>query len=126
MIFRDNKGILGTTKTMPNLNEGNYESIIQRIIYLRDQKTDWGFRDFLEVTYELDDDTTKQTKKENIMISQAKNSKCFNFLNDVYKGDIPDEINIEELIGKKCVLAIKHNADDKGNVYANIVERKFY
>ncbi|GAB6168810.1 hypothetical protein JCM1393_12700 [Clostridium carnis] len=126
MIFRDNKGILGTTKTMPNLNEGNYESIIQRIIYLRDKKTDWGFRDFLEVTYELDDDTTKQTKKENIMISQAKNSKCFKFLNDVYKGDIPDEINIEELIGKKCVLAIKHNADDKGNVYANIVERKFY
>ena len=126
MIFRDNKGLLGTTKTMPNLNEGNYESIIQRIIYLRDQKTDWGFRDFLEVTYELDDDTTKQTKKENIMISQAKNSKCFKFLNDVYKGDIPDEIDIEELIGKKCILTIKHNADDKGNVYANIVERKFY
>lgn len=126
MIFRDNKGILGTTKTMPNLNEGNYESIIRRIIYLRDKKTDWGFRDFLEVTYELDDDTTKQTKKENIMISQAENSRCFKFLNDAYKGNIPNEINIEELEGKSCILTIKHNTDEKGNVYANIVERKFY
>ncbi len=126
MIFRDKYGILGTTKIKPNLNEGDYESIIQNIIYLRDQKTDWGFRDFLEVIYEIDDDTTKQTKKENMMISQSENSKCFKFLNDVYKGDVPDEIDIEELIGKKCVLTIKHNADDKGNVYANIVERKFY
>lgn len=126
MIFRDKYGILGTTKIKPNLNEGDYESIIQNIIYLTNQKTDWGFRDFLEVIYEIDDDTTKQTKKENIMISQSENSKCFKFLNDVYKGDIPDEIDIEELIGKKCILTIKHNADDKGNVYANIVERKFY
>lgn len=126
MIFRNKYGILGTIKTKPNLNEGDYEAIIQKITYLRDQKTDWGLRDLVEVIYEIDDDKTKQTKKENIMISQAKNSKCFKFLNDVYKGDIPDEIYIEELIGKKCVLTIKHNADDKGNVYANIVERKFY
>ena len=110
MIFRNKYEILGTTKIKPNLNEGDYESIIQNIIYLTNQKTDWGFRDFLEVIYEIDDDTTKQTKKENIMISQSENSKCFKFLNDVYKSDIPDEIDIEELIGKKCILTIKHNS----------------
>ena len=125
MIFRDNKGILGTTKTMPNLNEGNYESIIQRIIYLRDQKTDWGFRDFLEVIYNISVGVTEQEKKEKIMVSQAEKSKCFNFLMDVYNGNIPNEINIDELAGKKCTLTIKHNTDEKGNVYANIVERKF-
>ena len=43
MIFRNKYEILGTTKIKPNLNEGDYESIIQNIIYLTNQKTDWGF-----------------------------------------------------------------------------------
>ena len=59
------------------------------------------------------------------MVSQAEKSKCFNFLMDVYNGNIPNEINIDELAGKKCTLTIKHNTDEKVNVYANIVERKF-
>lgn len=59
------------------------------------------------------------------MVSQAEKSKCFNFLMEVYSGNIPNEINIDELAGKRCILTIKHNPDEKGNVYANIVERKF-
>lgn len=125
MIFRNKYEILGTTKIKPNLNEGDYESIIQNIIYLTNQKTDWGFRDFLEVIYNISVGVTEQEKKEKIMVSQAEKSKCFNFLMDVYNGNIPNEINIDELAGKKCTLTIKHNTDEKGNVYANIVERKF-
>ena len=125
MIFRDNKEVLGTSGVKATLNEGEYEAIIKRIIYLRDCKTDWGFRDFLEVIYNISVGVTEQEKKEKIMVSQAEKSKCFNFLMDVYNGNIPNEINIDELAGKKCTLTIKHNTDEKGNVYANIVERKF-
>ena len=125
MIFRNNKEVLGTSGAKATLNEGEYEAIIKRIIYLRDCKTDWGFRDFLEVIYNISVGVTEQEKKERIMVSQAEKSKCFNFLMDVYNGNIPNEINIDELAGKKCTLTIKHNTDEKGNVYANIVERKF-
>ncbi|HII4478026.1 hypothetical protein EHZ13_01340 [Clostridium perfringens] len=125
MIFRNNKEVLGTSGVKATLNEGEYEAIIKRIIYLRDCKTDWGFRDFLEVIYNISVGVTEQEKKEKIMVSQAEKSKCFNFLMDVYNGNIPNEINIDELAGKKCTLTIKHNTDEKGNVYANIVERKF-
>lgn len=125
MIFRNNKEVLGTSGVKATLNEGEYEAIIKRIIYLRDCKTDWGFRDFLEVIYNISVGVTEQEKKEKIMVSQAEKSKCFNFLMDVYNGNIPNEINIDELAGKKCTLTIKHNTDEKGNVCANIVERKF-
>lgn len=125
MIFRNNKEVLGTSGVKATLNEGEYEAIIKRIIYLRDCKTDWGFRDFLEVIYNISVGVTEQEKKEKIMVSQAEKSKCFNFLMDVYNGNIPNEINIDELAGKKCTLTIKHNTDEKGSVYANIVERKF-
>ena len=125
MIFRNNKEVLGTSGVKATLNEGEYEAIIKRIIYLRDCKTDWGFRDFLEVIYNISVGVTEQEKKEKIMVSQAEKSKCFNFLMDVYNGNIPNEINIDELAGKKCTLTIKHNTDEKGNVYANIVGRKF-
>ena len=126
MIFRNNKEILGTSGVKATLKEDNYGAIIQRIIYLRNCKTNWGFRDFLDVSYNIRVGVTEQIKKEKIMISQAENSRCFKFLNDAYKGNIPNEINIEELEGKSCILTIKHNTDEKGNVYANIVERKFY
>ncbi|WP_368240773.1 hypothetical protein [Clostridium paraputrificum] len=125
MIFRNNKEVLGTSGSKATLNEGVYEAIIKRIIYLKDCKTDWGFRDFLEVIYNISVGVTEQEKKEKIMVSQAEKSKCFNFLMDVYNGNIPNEINIDELAGKRCTLTIKHNTDEKGNVYANIVERKF-
>ena len=125
MIFRNNKEILGTSGAKATLNEGVYEAIIQEIIYLRDCKTDWGFRDYLEVIYNVSVGVTEQVKKERIMVSQSEKSKCFSFLMDIYNGNIPNEINIEELAGKRCTLTIKHNADEKGNVYANIVERKF-
>lgn len=125
MIFRNNKEVLGTSGAKATLNEGDYEAIIKRIIYLRDCKTDWGFRDYLEVIYNVSVGVTEQVKKERIMVSQSEKSKCFTFLMDIYNGNIPNEINIEELAGRKGTLTIKHNTDEKGNVYANIVERKF-
>lgn len=125
MIFRNNKEILGMSGTKPTLQEGDYESILEKVVYLKDCKTDWGFRDYLEVIYKITLGVTEQIKKEKIMISQAENSKCFDFLMAIYNGNIPNEINIDELSGKKCILTIKHNIDEKGNVYANIIGRKF-
>lgn len=125
MIFTNGEKVLGTVKTMPILAEGDYESYIKKVDFLKECKTDWGYRDFLEVTYSISVDVTEQLKKEKFMISQAENSKCYKFLLELYKGNIPKEINIKEWEGRRCVITIKHNITDDGRVYANIVERKF-
>lgn len=125
MIFTNGDKMLGKLSNIPVVAEGEYEAVIKKVDYLNDRKTDWGFRDFLEITYSISVGITEQLKKENIMVSQAENSKCYKFLLDLYKGDIPKEININVWMGRRCIITIKHNVSDSGKVYANIVERKF-
>lgn len=125
MIITNGEKVLGTVKTMPILAEGDYESYIKKVDFLKECKTDWGYRDFLEITYSISVDVTEQLKKEKFMISQAENSKCYKFLLELYKGNIPKDINIKEWEGRRCIITIKHNVTDDGRIYANIVERKF-
>lgn len=101
---------------MPNLVEGIYKGEIKKVNFLNDQKTDYGFRDVLEVTYSLLVGVTEQLKIEKILVSQAENSRCFKFLLDFYKGDIPKEIDINDFINKKCVVTVKHNTGKDGNI----------
>ncbi|WP_455794284.1 hypothetical protein [Clostridium butyricum] len=71
MIFTDGEKVLGAISAMPVLAEGEYEAVIQKVEFLKDCKTDWGFRDFIEVTYSIEVGVTEQLKKEKIMVSQA-------------------------------------------------------
>ncbi|MCI6693696.1 hypothetical protein [Clostridium perfringens] len=125
MIFTNGEKVLGTVKTMPILEEGNHESEIKKVDYSKECKTDWGYKDYIDITYSVSVGVTEQLKKEKIMISQAENSKCYKLLLELYKGNVPKEINIKEWEGRRCVITIKHNVTEDGRVYANIVERKF-
>lgn len=125
MIFTNGEKMLGKLSNIPAIAEGNYEAVIKKVDYLNDRKTEWGFRDFLEITYSISVGITEQLIKEKIMVSQAENSRCYKFLLDLYTGDIPKEVNINEFVARRCIVTIKHNISANGNVYANIVERKF-
>lgn len=125
MVFKDGEKILSKVSSVPVLAEGNYEALIKDVEFKNECKTEWGYRDFIEVTYTILVGITEQLKKEKIMISQSENSRCYNFLSNLYKEGIPDEIDIKEWIGKRCVVTIKHNITNNGNIYANIVERRF-
>ncbi|UZP04719.1 hypothetical protein JW813_06830 [Clostridium botulinum] len=125
MIITKGDERLAILTVIPSLEEGDYDSVIREVNFLNDCKTNYGFKDFIEVEYGIKIGITEQSKKEKIMISQSENSRCYKFLLEIYKGNIPMQIDINDFIGKKCTLTIKHNADEKGNVYANIVERKF-
>lgn len=125
MIFTNGEKTLATLTTVPSLEEGEYKAVIKEVNFLKDCKTNYGFKDSIEICYALSIGITEQLKKDKIMISQAENSRCYQFLLDIYKGEIPREIDINYFLGKKCILTIKHSEDNKGNVYANIVKRKF-
>lgn len=125
MIITKGDERLAVLTTIPTLAEGDYDSVIKDVNFLNDCKTNYGFKDVFEIEYGIKVGITEQSKKEKIMISQSENSRCYKFLLEIYKGNIPMQIDINDFIGKKCTLTIKHNTDEKGNVYANIVERKF-
>ncbi|MBN9648800.1 hypothetical protein J0L31_17610 [Terrisporobacter glycolicus] len=125
MIFTNGEKTLATLTTVPSLEEGEYKAVIKEVNFLKDCKTNYGFKDSIEICYALSIGITEQLKKDKIMVSKAETSRCYKFLLEIYKGDIPREIDINDFVGKKCTLTIKHNEDDKGNVYANIVKRKF-
>lgn len=126
IIFSKGEETLVNFMKEPILAEGKYGSVIRGVDFLKDCKTNYGFKDCIEITYTVTVGITEQSKKEKIMISQSENSRCYKFLLEIYKGAIPMKIDINDFIGKKCTITIKHNSDEKGNVYANIVERKFY
>lgn len=125
MSFVKSGEILGTNVLVPSLSEGDYSGEVKQVNYLKDCSTDYGYRDFLEIEYNLTIGITEQVKKEKIMVSSAENSRCYEFLKEVYKGIIPENINLDDLIGRECILTIKHNQSSDGRIYANIVERKF-
>lgn len=126
MIITKGEERLTVLTAIPTLAEGEYESVIKDVNFLKDCKTIYGFKDFLELEHGIKNGITEYSKKEKIMISQSENSRCYKFLLEFYKGNIPMQIDINDFIGKRCIVTIKHNTDEKGNVYANIVERKFY
>ena len=126
MIIKKGEEQLAVFTTIPTLAEGEYESVIKDVSFLRTCKTNYGFKDFFELEHGIKNGITEYSKKEKIMISQAENSRCYKFLLEFYKGNIPTQIDINDFIGKRCIVTIKHNTDEKGNIYANIVERKFY
>ena len=125
MIFIKGQERLIALTTIPTLAEGKYDSVIKEVNFLRDYKTNYGFKNGFEIKYGVKNGVTECSKSEKIMISQSENSRCYKFLQEIYKGNIPMQIDINDFIGKRCVITIKHNTDEKGNVYENIVERKF-
>lgn len=125
MIITNGNEKLAVLTVEPTLKEGYYDSEIEKVDFLKDCKTNYGFKDCIEIDYRIKNGITEHSKKERIMISQSENSRCYKFLFEIYKGNIPMQIDINDFVGKKCTLTIKHNSDEKGNIYANIEERKF-
>ena len=64
MIFTNGEKVLGTVKTMLILEEGKYESEIKKVDFLKECKTDWGYRDYIEITYSVSVGVTEQLKKD--------------------------------------------------------------
>ncbi len=125
MILKKGDKTISTTLTRPDLEEGDYSAEIKNISMLKDIKTNWGFKEFLEIEYDVVVGITTQIKRERIMVSEAKGSRCRNFLESFYKGEIPKEVLLDEFLGKECVITIEHKTDSTGRIFANITERKF-
>lgn len=84
----------------------------------------YGAGSNLEITYELQDKEglISVKKIDSVWCSETPNSRCMRFLNALYDGNPPEEMELEEWRGRRGWVKIEH--DDEGN-YANIVAWDF-
>ena len=125
MILKENNKIVYSGLTRKLINEGRYEAVIIDIKVHKDCQTQWGFRSFLEVTYDISIGITVQSKKEKLMISESKASRYYQFLREFYTANIPEEADIKDFMGKICTLDIVHQRNEQGQVFDNISNRIF-
>lgn len=113
------------------LREGEHKAIIKDMKYLREQKTNYGLKDILSITYIVTDELVELEKTEKMFKSDYKNSRWKRFckelipiLKEIYPDGIPKEIKLEKLIGRKLILKVAHNKENNV-IYDNIVSRVF-
>ena len=113
------------------LREGEYKATIKDMKYLREQKTNYGLKDILSITYVVIDGLVEVEKTEKIFKSDYKESRWKRFckelmpiLKEIYPDGIPKVIKLEKLIGRKLNLKVIYNKQNNV-VYDNIVSRVF-
>lgn len=125
MNFTDGVNNAGIKLKEALLEEGLVDAKVINIEIVKNVNSKFGQNDAIDVSYEVTNSTSIVVFKERIFLSKAKNSKCVQFANELYEGKPPKQINLKEHEGRKCILTIQHNKDEVGNIYDNIMVRKF-
>lgn len=125
MLFSDGFIEAIATKREPKIGEGDWKAFIVDAKLQKNIKTQYGQADAIEMTYSVDCNVCETEKKERIWVSNTSSSKCVALVKQLYGDETPEKIDLSMQVGRKCILTIKHNADNNGNVFDNIVDRKF-
>lgn len=106
------------------LPEGDYRAEIKNVKFNLKAVSAYGIGSNLEITYELQDKEglISVKKIDSVWCSEAPNSRCMQFLNALYDGNPPEEMELEEWKDRRGWVKIEHDKD--GN-YANIVAWDF-
>jgi len=123
--FTDGMNVAGALLRIAEMAEGEYPAVIKEAKIVNGCKTKFGYADAIDIVYTVDYGVCDIEKKERIFITNYVPSKCQTLIRDLYGDNVPEEIAMHQQVGRKCILVIKHNTDSIGNVYDNIVERKF-
>ena len=88
-----------------------------------DQTTSYGLKDQIVWEYEVTDlEGNKILLIDRTNVSESSKSKFRKNLKRYCEALNLTKINLKDLIGIKGTLKVKHNIDNDGNVYENIVE----
>lgn len=112
---------------------GDYKAEIQDVVLNTQVKSKYGNGSRLTINYKLQDKTgTAQFEKTDfIWCSEAENSRCVRFLSALYDGELPEEMDIQEWVGRCGWVKITHETknDEKENgeqkTYDNITAWDF-
>lgn len=126
MNITDGQQTTGIKLRQPQFPQGPIDARLIKAEIIKNCNTQYGQNDGIDFTYLIVNGVSEVEKKERIYISKAKTSKCMQLLHELYGSDVPKQINLQQHINRRCRLTIQHNPDELGNIYDNIVARKFY
>lgn len=126
MNITDGQQTTGIQLRQAQFPQGPIDARLIKAEIVKNCNTQYGQNDGIEFTYLIVNGVSEVEKKERIYVSQAKNSKCMQVLHELYGQVVPKQIKLQQHINRKCRLMIQHKADEIGNIYDNIVARKFY
>lgn len=110
--------VVNPVRSTKNIQAGNYNATIKNVKLKPDQSTSYGFKDILDVEVEIDLGVTTITKKSSYYISDSINSRFSRFIDDMKLAE-NEEIDLDDLIGKRVILTIENKTVD-GITYSNI------
>lgn len=103
--------------------EGRYSFILRSVYRQNNQTTKYGLKNQIVWNYEISDqEGNKFSIIDKNNISDSSKSKFRKNLKSYCEALNLTEINLNNLIGIKGTLTIKHNTDDDGNIYENVEE----
>ncbi|MDB2152490.1 DUF669 domain-containing protein [Clostridium butyricum] len=103
--------------------EGRYSFVLKNVYRQNNQITKYGLKDQIIWDYKITDQKGNRfsiTDRSNI--SDSSKSKFRKNLKSYCEALNLTEINLNNLIGIKGTLTVKHNTDDDGNTYENVEE----
>lgn len=127
MKFKNNGKVVAVTNKGGLLPEGDYRAQILSVEWQEKVKSKYGETSCIRFTYELQDEngTTHFEKKDAIWYNEGETSRCVRFLNAFYGGNLPEEIELQDWVGRFCWVRIKHNHTE-GKTYDNIEAWDFF
>ncbi|MGP8010999.1 MAG: hypothetical protein ACLPI9_00750 [Halobacteriota archaeon] len=101
----------------PQKAEGTYAATITDVAERKAVATAYGVKDKIVITFEVDGETPIRKPYND---SLHPKSSLYGLIREVTGQEPPEEYDLEELIGKKCTVAVVHREDAAGNVWENI------
>ena len=102
----------------PVLGEGPSEVIIERIKVLYEEETRYGLKDLFEISYKSDDGKSITQK----YIAYYNKSGQFGKVVLAVLGELPDEFDTKQLVGKRCKITVGISVSQKNNRYPNVIK----
>ena len=103
--------------------EGRYSFILRSVYRQNNHTTKYGLKNQIVWNYEISDqEGNKFSIIDRNNISDSLKSKFRKNLKSYCEALNLTEINLNNLIGIKGTLTVKHNIDDDGNTYENVEE----
>jgi hypothetical protein len=110
-----NSTIVSRLVRQPKLDEGVHDAIIGMVEAEDGVKTQFGVRDQIVVTFDVEGVNVRRRYNKSLHPSSA----LYAVVSEL-DGDVPREYDAANLVGKECRVTIVHRTTDAGDVWDNV------
>ncbi len=107
-------------ETMHLLAEGGYYAEIVNVNIVEGVKTPYGTKNALDVKFLIRTSVKNYNINKRLFVSEGPDSAFVQFLNAVFEKNVPDDLEIQDIIGIHLWFVVYHKRGKDGKMYADI------